>query len=126
MLVLRYICSLVVSLIRSNISIQIKRLVLIMKYYHHAWPIDTFLKQYLGSSAMRYQNDLKKLTALDEIPSRQKPVVATEANKESEDFINFSSRSESDSELEMDDEDNRTCFTKVRHFRLISMEFSPN
>jgi hypothetical protein len=73
-----------------------------MKYYHRAWPIDAFLKQYLGSSAAKYRKDIQKLGALDDIPSHEKTVTSKGDDRNTEHFVNFSS-SESESDDESDE-----------------------
>ena len=78
-----------------------------MKYYYHAWPINAFLKQYLGSSAAKYRRDIQKLQALDEIPSRQVTATPDTASQNAEDFVSFSASEsgveDSGDELEIDD-----------------------
>ena len=76
-----------------------------MKYYHGAWPIDSFLKQYLGSSAAKYRKDLQKLDTLDEVPLREKPIASGRANTNPEDFVSFASDESCDDEMEVDDEE---------------------
>jgi len=76
-----------------------------MKYYHRAWPINAFLRQYLGSSAAKYRRDMENLCALNEVPSRQKTAASKTADGDAEDFVGFSSdgSDESDGESEMGD-----------------------
>ena len=80
--------------------VQIKKLVPIMKYYYQAWPVNAFLKQYLGSAAAKYRKDMRRLLELNEIPSRHETTTA--ANKDAEDFIGFSSDEDGTSESESD------------------------
>jgi len=78
-----------------------------MKYYHGAWPIDSFLKQYLGSSTAKYRKDLEKLNTLDEVPSREKTIASGRANADPEDFVFFRSDESSSDEMEVDDKETR-------------------
>jgi hypothetical protein len=92
---------------------QIKRHVPIMKYYYHAWPIDAFLKQYLGSSAAKYRKDIQMVTALDEVPSLEKTVTSNAVDQDAEDFVSFSddadsSESEHEHDVEMGDKGMKT------------------
>ena len=76
-----------------------------MKYYHGAWPINSFLKQYLGSSAAKYCKDLQKLDTLDEVPLHEKPIASGRANTNPEDFVSFTSDESCDDEMEVDDKE---------------------
>jgi len=76
-----------------------------MKYYHGAWPIDSFFKQYLGSSTAKYRKDLQKLDTLDEVPLREKPIASGRANTNPEDFVSFASDESCDNEMEVDDKE---------------------
>jgi hypothetical protein len=110
---------------------QIKRLVPVLKYYHRAWPINAFLKQYLKSSASKYRKDLQKLSDMNEVPARQKAAISKGADKSNaEDFVSFLSDDsdseteyESGGESEIDVEELKTNSVKVRYFlklRLLS------
>src|SRR5438309_7257780 len=76
-----------------------------MKYYHGAWPIDSFLKQYLGSSIAKYRKDLQKLDTLDEVPSCKKPIASRRANTNPEDFVSYASDESCNDEMEVDDKE---------------------
>ena len=76
-----------------------------MKYYHGAWPINSFLKQYLGSSTAKYRKDLQKLDTLDEVPLREKPIASGRANTNPEDFVSFASDESCNDEMEVDDKE---------------------
>jgi hypothetical protein len=87
-----------------------------MKYYHHAWPIDAFLKQYLRSSAGKYRKDIRILVALDEVPSLEMVATSRVADQDEEEFVPFSSdesESEHERDVETGDEGTKTS-AKVR------------
>jgi hypothetical protein len=104
---------------QSVLCAQIKKLAPIMKYYHHAWPIDAFLKQYLGSSAAKYRKDLQQLVALDEVPSLQKAATSEGANQVAENFISYSCDSDNESDANLETVDTVTTSTaRVSYFFL--------
>ena len=76
-----------------------------MKYYYGDWPINSFLKQYLGSSTAKYCKDLQKLNTLDEVPLCENPIASGRANTNPEDFVSFASDESCDDEMEVDDKE---------------------